>query len=159
MFSPARFQSTLKQVLHLQESPQRTALAFAMGVFLTFSAPYGLHTIIAMFCAWWFGLNYLAVFLGLSVNNPWTIVPVLGLTFWIGTRLLGLPDPPPFDWSDLSAMAIYDQVQPYALPFVVGSTILSVLGAVLAYPAAYYFVTKHRRAAAPHQHEPLPPRD
>ena len=157
MFSLARFQATLRQVLHLRESPRRTALAFAIGVFLTFSPPYGLHMLMAAFCAWWFSLNYLAVFLGLSVNNPWTLVPVIGMTFWIGTRLLGMPDPPPFDWSDLDIMALYHQVMPYALPFVLGSILLSVLSAALAYPAAYYFITKHRRASASPEHEPLPP--
>jgi uncharacterized protein len=159
VFTLARFQSTLRQVLHLRESPRRTALAFAVGVFLTFSPPYGLHMLIAAFCAWWFGLNYLAVFLGLSINNPWTLVPVLGFTFWIGSRLLGMPDPPPFDWSDLGFMALYHQVMPYALPFVLGSTILSLLGALLAYPAAYFFITKHRHTVASPELEPLPPHE
>jgi hypothetical protein len=144
-------------VLHLDESPQRTALAFAIGVFLTFSPPYGLHIVIAGLCAWWFSLNYLAMFLGMSLNNPWTIVPVLGLTFWIGTHLLDMPDPPPFDWSHLGFLAIYEQVRPYALPFVLGSTILSIVGTLLAYPAAYFFLVKHRQTIARPPREPLPP--
>lgn len=157
MFSLARFQSTLRQVLHLRESPRRTALAFAVGVLITFSPTYGLHMLMAVFCAWAFGLNFLALFLGLSINNPWTIVPILGLTFWIGARLLGLPDPPPFDWSDLSFPAIYLQVTPYALPFILGGTILSVLGAVVSYPTAYYFIAKYRRVHPPDRDMPLPP--
>lgn len=149
--------STLRQVLHLRESPHRTALAFAAGVFITFSPTYGLHVLMAVFCAWAFGLNFLALFLGLSINNPWTIVPILGLTFWTGARLLGMPDPPPFDWSDLSFMAIYQQVMPYALPFFLGGLVLSVLGAGLSYPAAYLFITKYRRAHPPDRDAPLPP--
>lgn len=157
MFSFSRIQSTLRQVLHLRESPHRTALAFAVGVFITFSPTYGLHVLMIVFCTWAFGLNFLALFLGLSINNPWTIVPILGLTFWTGAHLLGTPTPPPLDWSDLSFMAIYQQVMPYAVPFFFGGMVLSVLGAALSYPAAYYFVAKYRQVHPPDRDAPLPP--
>ena len=78
------FRSLLKQVLHLQESPQRTALAFAIGVFICFSPAYGLHTAMVFFFAWALGLNFLALFAGALLNNPWTVVPILGATNWVG---------------------------------------------------------------------------
>jgi hypothetical protein len=34
---------------------------------------------------------------------------------------------------------------------------LSLLGAALAYPLAYYFVAKYRQSHPPDQTEPLPP--
>ena len=55
------FRSLLKQVLHLQESPQRTALAFAIGVFIGFSPAYGLHTVMVLICSWALRLNFLAL--------------------------------------------------------------------------------------------------
>lgn len=157
MVSRARIQSVLREVLHLKESTHRTALAFALGVFITFSPPYGLHMAITVFCAWAFGLNFLALLAGMMVNNPWTLLPTIGLTFWIGVRLLGLPDPPPFDWNDLSVMAVYQQVRPYAVPFILGATLLSVVGALVAYPAAYYFIDRYRRMRQHRQDHPLPP--
>src|SRR5690349_2078083 len=54
------FRALLRQVLHLQESPQRTALAFAIGVFIAFSPAYGLHTAMVVVCTWLFGLNFVA---------------------------------------------------------------------------------------------------
>ncbi|MFB3071649.1 MAG: DUF2062 domain-containing protein, partial [Nitrospirales bacterium] len=51
MFSLASIRSQLTQVLHLQESPHRTALAFALGIFIAFSPTYGLHTLSAIFFA------------------------------------------------------------------------------------------------------------
>ena len=151
------FRSMLKQVLHLQESPQRTALAFAIGVFIAFSPTYGLHTAMVLFCTWALGLNFLALFAGALLNNPWTVVPILGATYWVGAFLLGRSDAPSFDWHDVSFRAIYEQIMPYAVPFFLGGFVLSLLGAALAYPLAYYFVAKYRQSHPLNRPEPLPP--
>jgi len=143
------FRSLLKQVLHLRESPQRTALAFAIGVFIGFSPAYGLHIIMVLFCTWALGLNFLALMAGAFINNPWTLVPILGATYWVGALLLGRSDSPSFDWHDVSFGAIYEQVMPYAMPFILGGLVLSLLGAALAYPLAYYFVAKYRQSHPP----------
>ncbi len=156
MVSRARIQTVLREVLHLRESTHRTALAFALGVFITFSPPYGFHMAMVIFCSWAFGLNFLALMAGVMVNNPWTLVPVLGLTFWIGARVMGLPDPPPLEWHDLSLMGIYHQITPYAVPFILGGCILSIGGALVSYPAAYYFISRYRRLHKPDRNPPLP---
>jgi uncharacterized protein len=153
------FRALLRQVLHLQESPQRTALAFALGVFIAFSPAYGLHTVMVVVCAWLFGLNFLALFTGALINNPWTIIPILGATYWTGALLLGQTHTPTFDWNDMSPSGIYDQVLPYAGPFVVGALVLSVLGALLSYPLAYLFFVKYRRQSGILTAKPLPPSD
>jgi len=150
------FRLLLKQVLHLQEPPQRTALAFAIGVFICFSPLYGLHTVMVFFFAWALRLNFLALMAGAFLNNPWTVVPILGATYWVGALLLGRSDNPSFDWQDLSFSAIYAQVIPYAVPFFLGGFALSLLGGALAYPLAYYFVGKYR-ASHPLAGTELPP--
>lgn len=152
----ASFQALLKQVLHLQESPQRTALAFAVGAGIAFCPLYGFHMVLVGLCTWAFKLNFVALLAGALINNPWTIVPVLGATYWTGAMLLGRSDAPEFDWSELGFRAIYDQVIPYAVPFALGGMVLSVIGALVAYPVALYVITKHRQRAARHA-EPLPP--
>jgi hypothetical protein len=153
------FRARLRQVLHLQESPQRTALAFALGIFIGFSPAYGLHTAMVVVCAWLFRLNFLALFTGALINNPWTIIPILGATYWTGALLLGRTETPTFDWHDMSFTGIYQQVLPYAVPFLLGGLVLSVLGALLSYPAAYLFIQKYRAAPAKPATEPLPPSD
>lgn len=159
MASPPSFRSLLRQVLHLQEPPRRTAFAFALGVFIALSPAYGLHIVLAGLCTWLFGLNVIALLAGALVNNPWTVVPILGATYWTGALLLGQTDSPAFDWHDLSFATLYQQILPYAIPFTVGSLVLSVLGAALAYPAAYFFITKYRRPAQASVEAPLPPPD
>jgi uncharacterized protein len=110
-------------------------------------------------CTWLFGLNFLALFTGALINNPWTIIPILGATYWTGALLLGRTEVPSFDWQDMSFTGIYEQVLPYAAPFLLGGLVLSVLGALLSYPAAYLFFQKHRAAPTSPTIEPLPPSD
>ena len=155
----ATFQTLLKQVLHLQESPQRTALAFAIGAAIAFCPFYGFHMILVGLCTWAFGLNFVALLAGALINNPWTIVPILGTTYWTGAVIIGQSNSPSFDWNDLSIRAIYEQVVPYALPFTIGGTVLSLVGAAISYPLALYVISKHRQQAAARHTEPLPPPD
>ena len=78
------FRTLLRQVLHLRESPQRTAFAFALGVFIAFCPAYGFHMILVGLFTWLFRLNFVALLTGALINNPWTIVPILGGTYWRG---------------------------------------------------------------------------
>ncbi|TAJ25386.1 MAG: DUF2062 domain-containing protein [Nitrospirae bacterium] len=151
-----RMRSYLTQILHLHEPPHRTALAFAVGAFIAF-APIYPHTLLVIFCIWAFRLNLIALLAGASINNPMTIVPILGATLWIGFHLMGMPQAPTLSWSHLSFTAIYEQMQPYAVPFLVGGTVLSVLGAVVSYPTAYALISKYRRRRPPAAENPLPP--
>ncbi|HEU4684675.1 MAG TPA: DUF2062 domain-containing protein [Nitrospira sp.] len=140
----ASFRSLLRHVLHLQESKERTALAFAVGAAIAFCPFYGFHMMLVAFCTWAFRLNFVALLAGALINNPWTIVPILGATYWTGAALMGRADSPSFDWHDLSFRAIYDQVAPYAVPFTIGGLVLSIVGAALSYPVVYYVISKYR---------------
>jgi uncharacterized protein (DUF2062 family) len=150
------FQALLKQVLHLQESPQRTALAFAVGAGIAFCPLYGFHMVLVGLFTWAFKLNFVALLAGALINNPWTIVPILGATYWTGAVLLGRSESPAFNWGELGFGAIYEQVLPYAVPFALGGIVLSLIAALVSYPLALYVITKHRQTAARHA-EPLPP--
>ena len=150
----ASFQTLLKHVLHLQESPQRTAVAFAIGAAIAFCPLYGFHMILVGLCTWAFGLNFVALLAGALINNPWTIVPILGATYWTGAVVLGQYDSPSFDWSDLGF-----RIMPYAVPFAIGGILLSLIGAAVSYPLALYLISKHRQQAAARHAAPLPPPD
>ncbi len=157
MVSITQIRAHLRRILHLGEPPHRTALAFAVGAFIAFSPTYGLHTLSALFCAWAFRLNLVALMAGSLINNPWTVVPILGATLWTGVQLTGLPQVPAMDWADLSAMALYEQVMPYAVPFFLGGFVLSVIGAAVGYAVAYVAIVAHRGRQARTAAERLPP--
>ena len=157
MTSLTDVRSVFRRILHLRESPHRTALAFAVGIFIAFSPTYGLHTAMVVFCTWAFGLNFVALFAGAFINNPWTLVPILGATFWTGALIIGDTTLPTFNWDDLSFAGIYHQVMPYAVPFFVGGMVLSILGALIAYPLAYCVISKYRHPQSATSVAPLPP--
>mgnify|MGYP003345237101 FL=1 len=159
MADRSSFRTLLRQVLHLQEPPRRTAFAFALGVFVAFCPAYGFHMILVGLLTWLFELNFVALLAGALINNPWTIVPILGMTYWSGALLIGRTDTPAFDWHDLSFTGLYQQMLPYAAPFALGGIVLSLVGSLLAYPAACYFIAKYRRSAASPDRGPLPPHD
>jgi len=60
----------VREVLKLDDPPHRLALAFALGIFISFSPWLGLHIVSAVFLAWMFRLNKVVVITASFVNNP-----------------------------------------------------------------------------------------
>jgi uncharacterized protein (DUF2062 family) len=54
----------LDQLLHTHDTPKRTALAYAVGVFFGFSPFLGLHTVLGLVVAFALNLNRVAGMLG-----------------------------------------------------------------------------------------------
>ena len=64
----------LDALLHVNDTPERTAAAFALGCFIGFSPFLGFHTLIAITLAFFLNLNRVAALLGVYSNLPWIIV-------------------------------------------------------------------------------------
>jgi uncharacterized protein (DUF2062 family) len=144
MLSVESLRQRLTQVLHLQETPHRTALAFATGVFIAFAPHYLFHTASAAFCAWMFRLNYVAIFLGSFINNPWTLIPILAASLYTGVFLMGEPTHPTIEWNELTMDNLYDMLAPYLIPFLVGACTLAVIASLIAYPLMRWAITRYR---------------
>jgi len=140
----------LRRLLALDETPERVALAFALGVFLAFSPLLGLHTILALSISFAFGLSRPAILIGVFVNNPWTIVPIYTAGAYLGWILFGFPASrtlPDFHWSNLWHLGFWrDLLSNGAVlkPLILGSTILSVIAALISYPVALWIVRGER---------------
>ncbi len=134
----------INQVLHLQESPHRTALAFAVGTFIAFAPHYFLHTASAAFCGWMFRLNYVAIFLGTFINNPWTTIPILAASLYTGLFLMGESSHTNIEWHELTMDNLFDMLSPYLIPFIIGACTLSVVSSLLAYPLMRWSITRYR---------------
>jgi len=142
MVSLSTVRAQFGQVLHLHESPHRTALAFAIGVFIAFSPHYGFHTVSVFFFAWLFRLNYVAIFLGSVVNNPWTVLPILAGTLYAGLFVLGMPQRPPVNWQTIQIENLWSIISPYLFPFILGGCLLGLLSAFIAYPLMLFFIRR-----------------
>ncbi len=87
LLHPKSARELIRGLLHTEDDPERTALAFSIGVFLGFSPFLGLHTLAGLAVAFFCKLNRLAVLLGVWTNTPWTIAPYYTMTTWLGMRL------------------------------------------------------------------------
>jgi len=150
----ARVKRTVQILLQLtdSDSPHRIALSFAIGVWIAFNPLLGLHTALALAIAYRLRLSRSAMLVGAYVNNPWTIAPLYTAGTVLGCYLLGASsvEAGEIDWS-LHGWAFYHALiqglRPYVWPFVVGNTVLGIVGGVAAYFALRSILERRRQAA------------
>jgi uncharacterized protein (DUF2062 family) len=151
-----RVRPWLEQLLHTHDTPQRTAAAYALGVFLGFSPVLGLHTILGLILAFALSLNRVAVLLGVYSNLPWILVPYYTLATWLGASLLGAAPPPGLveafitalqnrSWSEFRSA--FGGLEPVFWAFTLGSTIGATLLSLVAYRVSFVMITTHRKRA------------
>src|SRR2546430_2469504 len=84
------FRANLRRLLAIDDPPERTALAFSIGVFIAFFPLLGLHAILATVIAFAFRFNKLAIYTGTFVNNPFlTLVPIILVSYGLGAMVIG----------------------------------------------------------------------
>jgi uncharacterized protein len=147
----------LEQLLHTHDTPQRTAVAYAVGVFFGFSPFLGLHTVLGLVVAFAFNLNRVAVLLGIYSNLPWILPAYYTLATTLGAAILQYDVPPGF-WKDLRdtlSDASWGEFRRFAKvlapllwAYALGSMIGAVILAAAAYRASLSMVVAHRRHLA-----------
>ena len=148
-------QNLIKKLLHIEDTPERTALAYSIGVFLGFSPFLGLHTLAGLVIAFLFGLNRVAVLLGVWTNTPWWIIPYYMVATWVGMRVTGFQIEKvilkklfqmEMDREFLSS-DFWSQVASQwglLLSFMIGSLILAILLGLVAYPLSLRCIKFYR---------------
>ena len=154
MLSSPRIRRWLDQLLHTHDTPQRTAAAFALGVFFGFSPFLGLHTILGLIFAFALNLNRVAVLLGIYSNLPWILPAYYTLATMLGAAILRIQVPPGLlknltdaltdaSWADFRHLA--RALTPLMWGFGLGSTIGAAILAFVAYRVSLTMVIAHRR--------------
>ena len=154
MLSSPRIRRWLDQLLHTHDTPQRTAAAFALGVFFGFSPFLGLHTILGLICAFALNLNRVAVLLGIYSNLPWILPAYYTLATMLGAAILRIQVPPGLlknlsdaltdtSWADFRHLA--HALTPLLWGFGLGSMIGAVILSFVAYRVSLTMVIAHRR--------------
>jgi hypothetical protein len=129
---------TSRVLFTIEGSPTRVAFAFALGVLIAFFPILGIHTWIGLGLAIAFRLNKPAILIGIWVNNPWTVGPMLTAGTLVGCSLLGVSPASlgRVDWS-LRGPAFYESFvsgfRPLVLPYVVGNLVLGLVVAVVVF--------------------------
>jgi uncharacterized protein (DUF2062 family) len=150
----------LKKLLHIEDTPERTALAYSIGVFLGFSPFLGFHTLVGLAIAFLFNLNRLAILVGVWSNTPWWIVPYYTIATWVGMWITGFQIDKMIlkevfqlgmDQGFLSSNFWIHIVSQWGLflSFMIGSLILAALLSLIAYPLSLKgikFYRSHKKA-------------
>ena len=151
--------STFRRLLALDDPPERTALAFSIGVFIAFSPFLGLHTILATTIAFLFRFNKLAIYAGTFINNPFlTLVPIIIASYAIGAFILNQPLRIPTEGIELLRnphlltadyyRQLFRESWQIVWPFTIGAMVLSVVCSLIAYPVTLWLLRAHRRRKA-----------
>jgi hypothetical protein len=145
----------VKKLLHIEDTPERTALAYSIGVFLGFSPFLGFHTLLGIAIAFLFKLNRVAVLLGAWSNIPWWLVPYYMVATWMGMWLMGFK----INKSTFKEMFRTGVEQGFIgsdfwsqiasqwgllLSFMIGSLILAALLSLIAYPLSLRWIKFYR---------------
>jgi uncharacterized protein (DUF2062 family) len=149
-----RLRRWLDQLLHTHDTPQRTAAAYALGVFFGFSPVLGLHTVLGLLFAFLLNLNRVAVILGVYSNLPWILPAYYTLATLVGAAILRVKVPPGLlreltealadaSWGEFRRLA--HALTPLAWAFVLGSTLGALLLAAVAYRVSLAMIVTHRR--------------
>lgn len=159
MFSSPRIRRWLDQLLHTHDTPQRTAAAYALGVFFGFSPFLGLHTVLGLIFAFALNLNRVAILLGIYSNLPWILPAYYTLATMLGAAILRVQVPPGLlkeltdaladaQWADFRRLA--HALTPLLWGFALGSLIGAVILAFVAYRVSLAMVIAHRRRLETH---------
>jgi uncharacterized protein (DUF2062 family) len=153
------FRASFRRLLSLDDPPERTALAFAIGVFIAFSPFLGLHTILATLVAFVFRFNKVAIYSGTFINNPFlTLIPIIIASYAIGAFVLGRPLEIPAAGLELLThphplsadyyRQLFRESWEFLWPFTLGGMSLSVVCSLIAYPVTSSLLRKRRRLKA-----------
>jgi uncharacterized protein (DUF2062 family) len=161
MLTSPRLRRWLEQLLHTHDTPQRTAAAYALGVFFGFSPVLGLHTVLGLVFAFALNLNRVAVLLGIYSNLPWILPAYYTLVTMGGAAILGVQVPPGLlkeltsaltdaSWADFRRLL--HALAPLAKAYALGSTLGAIALALVAYRVSLTMIVAHRRHLAHQQH-------
>jgi uncharacterized protein len=155
----------LEQLLHTHDTPQRTAAAYALGVFFGFSPMLGLHTVLGLLFAFALNLNRVAVLLGIYSNLPWILPAYYTVATLVGAAILRVRVPPRLlheltsalsdaSWGEFRRLARV--LSPLAWSYVLGSTLGAIILALIAYRVSLAMIVAHRRHLASHHQDTEP---
>lgn len=157
MIGTARLRQWLNVLLHTHDTPERTAAAYALGVFFGFSPMLGLHTVLGLAVAFLLNLNRVAVVVGIYSNLPWILPAYYTLATVMGAAILRVQVPPGLakeltealtaaSWGEFRRLA--HALTPLLWAFILGSTLGALALAAAAYRVSLAMIVAHRRHLA-----------
>lgn len=145
MLGLRKIRDKLHEAIQEETNEKSLAAGFAVGVFFSFTPLVSLHMVLALLVAIIFRLSKVAAMAGAWVNNPYTMPFVFYACFRLGKQIMGVHIPTPV-FEQLELRTILKVARPYAAPLFLGTTIVGVVAALLAYVIVYRIVIRVKSA-------------
>lgn len=138
------------KLVRLDDSPEKIARGFALGVVLGILPTFGLGVIAAIVLAGYLKINKASAVIGTFIMNPWTSPFFWALSYLTGSLLLGN------NLQETAALVKYLKThediwksllaQRLLLPYIIGNIIITSASAATSYIACLYAVKAYKRA-------------
>lgn len=132
----------IQRLMQYERCVHKLSLSFCLGIYIAFSPFVGFHTAMVFLFAWLFALNFTVMLsVSMTVNNPWTMVPVYGAGHWVGDWLLSWFGADHYEWNPSWIQSINAWAHATIgltgfsfWAFMIGGNLLGISLSVLAYP-------------------------
>lgn len=148
-----KIRENLREAFASEMDEKGLAAGFAVGVFFSFTPLISLHTVLALLVAFLFRLSKIAAVAGVWVNNPYTMPFVFYGCLRFGEWVLGTGFHP-LAWDRWTLDAFLRMAAPLVVPLLVGTTIVGIAAAAVAYCIVYRIAVRVKSAR---QAEKTPP--
>jgi uncharacterized protein (DUF2062 family) len=165
----------LKTVCRLSDEPWKIAPGLAVGVFISCTPFYGLHTLMALGAAFALRINKLSTVTGAWLNLPWFAPFVYALSLKVGEFILSGGRGPDFV-PGKSLLDLASMIRPFlsperfakgflasskllfvvSKPLIVGTTVVGAVAGLITYVVALGAVREARHLTGGHLPEPAP---
>jgi uncharacterized protein (DUF2062 family) len=120
-----------------------------MAIYISISPFVGFHTIMKCIVSWIFGINFALLFIiSTLINNPWTMLPIYGIDYWLGTWLFSFTSIDHYAYNPRWIIVCNEWLQHYIgydnfslWAFLVGGNVLAALVAGISYPLLKWLIT------------------
>ena len=138
------------RLVRLNDSPEKVASGFAIGVAVGIFPTFGLGIVIVIFLAWLTNINKASAIIGSLVMNPWTSPFFWALSFFIGSLMLGnnINETALLFKSLKTQGDLWEAIvgKRLILPYIIGNATVTAVSAAVSYFAAYYLVRTYQNA-------------
>ena len=145
MIGAGKIRAKLAEAFAGDADEKSLAAGFAVGVFFSFTPLVSLHTVLALLVAIIFRVSKVAAAAGVWVNNPYTMPFVFYGCFRLGELLLGTRVPAPV-FENLTLSTLLRAAKPFAAPLFLGTTIVGLAAAAVAYVVVYRIAVRVKSA-------------
>ncbi|MGZ8430506.1 MAG: DUF2062 domain-containing protein [Candidatus Deferrimicrobiaceae bacterium] len=145
MLGWAKIREKIHEAISAETDERSLAAGFAVGVFFSFTPLLSLHTVLALIVAVVFRFNKVATIAGVWVNNPYTMPFVFYGCFRFGEWILGMRIPSP-SFESYTLKSFLKAAVPYAAPLFLGTTVVGLAAAAVAYGIVYRIAVRVKSA-------------